>query len=149
MTARDALDAVNAAWKVGRLETKGNRMTRNRRSAKAAGTRMESLVASALAHHLDDDRIERRTRAGAKDRGDVGGVRIHDRRLVIEVKDCARLDLPGWTREAHAEAGNDDALAGVVVHKRRGTTDPLAQWVSMTLADLIALIGGHRPESVQ
>ena len=109
-------------------------MTRNRRSAKAAGTRMESLVASALAHHLDDDRIERRTRAGAKDRGDVGGVRIHDRRLVIEVKDCARLDLPGWTREAHAEAGNDDALA---------------QWVSMTLADLIALIGGHRPESVQ
>ena len=124
-------------------------MTRNRRSAKAAGTRTESLVASALAHHLDDDRIERRTRAGAKDRGDVGGVRIHDRRLVIEVKDCARLDLPGWTPEAHAEAGHGDALAGVVVHKRRGTTDPLAQWVSMTLADLIALIGGHRPESVQ
>lgn len=119
-------------------------MTRNRASAKAAGARFERSIADGLAKALDDDRIDRRVKTGAKDRGDIGGVRIHGQRLVLELKDCARLDLPGWTREAQLEAGNDDALAGVVVSKRRGTTDPLEQWVHMTVADLVALISGER-----
>lgn len=121
-------------------------MTRSRRSAKAAGTRFEGLIAAALRYALDDDRIERRARFGAKDRGDIGGVRAHGQRVVIECKDAARLDLPGWTREAHIEAGNDDALVGVVVHKRRGVGDPLQQWVSMTLADFVALLTGQGVE---
>jgi hypothetical protein len=122
-------------------------MPRSRATAKKAGTAFESLVAAYLRAHVDD-RIERRARTGAKDRGDISGVRTaHGHRLVVECKDVARTDLPGWVREAELEAGNDDALVGVVVAKRRGTTDPGAQWVHCTLADLVALIKGERPLS--
>jgi hypothetical protein len=121
-------------------------MPRSRRSAKTAGTRFETSIVSALAAALDDDRIERRTRNGAKDRGDISGVRLHSRRVVIECKDCATLSLPAWTREAHIEAGNDDALVGVVISKRRGTADPMQQWVHMTVADLAAILTGQRAD---
>ena len=119
-------------------------MTRNRASAKSAGTRTERAVADYLAATLEDDRIDRRVKTGAKDRGDISGVRVHGQRLVIEVKDRARVDLPGWTNEAHTEAGNDDALVGVVIAKRIGTTDPGKWWVHMTVDDLAALITGER-----
>jgi hypothetical protein len=120
---------------------------RNRASAKKAGTAFESLVAAYLAATVDD-RIERRARTGAKDRGDISGLRgLFGKRIVVECKDVARADLPGWVREAALEAGNDDAIAGVVVAKRRGTTDPADQWVHMTLADLVALLTGERPLS--
>lgn len=119
---------------------------RTRRSARTAGTRFERTIADALAAALDDDRIDRRARTGAKDRGDIAGLRLHGQRVVVEVKDCATLRLPEWTAEARTEAGNDDALVGVVVHKRRGVSDPLAQWVSMTLADLVAILSGRAVE---
>lgn len=118
-------------------------MTRSRRSAKNAGTAFETAIARHLAQALDDDRVERRTRNGTKDRGDISGLRIHGQRLVAECKNCARQDLPGWTAEAHLEAGNDDALAGIVIHKRHGTTDPSRQWVTMTVADFVALLTGR------
>jgi hypothetical protein len=119
-------------------------VTRNRSSAKAAGTRFERSIADYLAENLDD-RIDRKVRTGAADRGDIGGVRIGSQRLAVECKDCSRMDLPSWTREAAAEAHNDGALLGVVISKRRGTTDPGAQWVHMTLDDLIALIKASTP----
>lgn len=119
-------------------------MTRSRASAKAAGSRTERVVADYLAAALDDDRIDRRVKMGSKDRGDIGGLRVHGQRLVAEVKDVAKTDLPGWTNEAHAEAGNDDALVGVVIAKRRGTTDPGRFWVHCTVDDLLALITGQR-----
>lgn len=121
-------------------------MTRTRASAKAAGSRFERTIADYLATILTDDRIDRRVKTGAKDRGDIAGIRIHGQRVVIEAKDCARTDLAGWVTEAHIEAGNDDALVGVVVHKRRGTSSPGAQYVTCTLADLVALLTGERPE---
>lgn len=120
-------------------------MSRTRKSAKAAGTRFERSVADWLAKVLDDDRIDRRARTGAKDRGDITGIRAHGRRVVLELKDVSRTDLSGWVREAHIEAGNDDALVGLVVHKRRGTANPGEQYVTCTLADLVALLTGHRP----
>ncbi|WP_243410769.1 hypothetical protein [Mycobacterium kansasii] len=95
---------------------------------------------------MADDRVERRARNGSRDRGDISGVRLHGQRVVLEVKDCARLDLPGWIREAQFEAGNDDALVGLVVHKRRGVSDPMAQWVTCTVADLVAILTGQRTE---
>jgi hypothetical protein len=121
-------------------------VTRNRRSAKQAGARTERAVADYLARVLNDDRVDRRVKTGAKDRGDVGGVRVHGQRLVIEAKDCAKTDIPGWIREAHQEAGNDDALCGVVVSKRRGTTDPGSFYVHMELRDLVALLTGQPQE---
>ena len=119
-------------------------MTRNRQSAKAAGSAAERAVADYLARQLDDDTIDRRVKSGAKDRGDIGGVRVHGQRMVIEVKNCAKTSLSAWVAEAHTEAGNDDALVGAVVHKRVGTTDPGRWYVAMTVDDLLALMTGQR-----
>lgn len=121
-------------------------MTRSRASARKAGTTFERSIADGLAQALGDDRIDRRVKTGSKDRGDIGGVRVHGQRLVVECKDVAKQALPQWTREAQLEAGNDDALVGVVVAKRRGTTNPLDQWVHMTVRDLVALITGQRQD---
>ena len=51
-----------------------------------------------------------------------------------------------WLKEAEVERGNDDALMGCVVAKRKGTTDPAEQIVLMTVRDLVALLTAHRPE---
>lgn len=116
-------------------------MPRNRASAKKAGAQFEIRVSNYLAEHLDD-RITRRTLSGAKDRGDIANVRdSHNRRICIETKDYGgKLNLPQWTKEAHQEAENDDAHVGIVIAKRRGTTDPADQWVAMTVNDLIQLL---------
>lgn len=119
-------------------------MSRSRASAKAAGSRFERQVADYLKGTLDDDRIDRRVKTGAKDRGDIAGVRIHGQRIVIECKDTARIALGTWINEAEVERGNDDALAGVVAHKRHGKGEPADQLVTMTLRDFAALIGGSR-----
>jgi hypothetical protein len=125
---------------------------RTRSGAKAAGTAFETVVARYLAFALGDDRIERRARSGGKDRGDISGVRRssgqgfgRSTRVVVECKNTSRIQLAGWIAEASLEAGNDDALVGVVVHKRHGNAKPADQWVSMTLADLVALLSGERP----
>ena len=122
-------------------------MTRSRASAKAAGTRFESSIATYLAEHVDD-RIERRARNGALDRGDFSGIRAPGGgRIVLEAKDYGGRLLPGpWIGEAEIERGNDDALVGAVVAKRRGITDPGAQFVLMTVRYIVALIVVHRPD---
>lgn len=122
-------------------------MTRSRASARKAGPTFERSIADYLAEQLEDDRIDRRPKTGAKDRGDIGGVRtLSGGRVVIECKDVTRTDLAGWVTESHIEAGNDDALVGVVVHKRARKAHPGDQYVTHTVDDLIALISGHRPE---
>lgn len=122
-------------------------MTRNRASAKKAGSAFEKQVADYLAEHVDD-RIERRARNGVKDRGDISGLRgLFGIRIVVEAKNIARINLAGWAAEAEIERGNDDAKVGLVVHKRHGVGDPGQQWVTCTLADLVALLTGERPLS--
>lgn len=122
-------------------------MARSRSSAKAAGTRHETSIVTYLAEHLDDDRIERRSKNGAKDRGDVTGVKHLGQRVVIEAKDYSgQVKVGPWLNEAELERGNDDAGVCLVVAKRRGTTKPGEQVVLMTLADLVSLMTGSRPE---
>ena len=117
---------------------------RSRASAKQAGARQERLIADYLAAHVDD-RIDRRVKTGGKDKGDIAGLRVHGQRVVVEVKNTARIDLAGWAREAEQERINDEALAGLVMHKRHGEGAAGKQWVTCTLDDLISLITGHRP----
>lgn len=119
-------------------------MARSNRSAREAGTRFERSIADCLAEHVDDH-IDRRPKTGNKDKGDVGGLRHMGGRIVVECKDVSRTDLGGWVREADVERGNDDAIAGLVVHKRRGHADPLDQYVTATVRDLVAIVTGSRP----
>jgi hypothetical protein len=91
----------------------------------------------------------RGTRNGAKDRADVSGLRHMTGRVVVEVKDYGgKLNVGPWLTEAEIERGNDDAVAGLVVAKRRGTTNPADQIVLLTLGDLVALLTGQRPPEV-
>ena len=120
-------------------------MTRNRASAKKAGTTFERQVADYLAQHVDD-RIDRRAKTGSKDRGDITGLRHLGERIVIECKNTTRLNLAGWMNQAETERGNDDALAGLIIHKRHGNNQPGDQWVTTTLRELTALLNGYREE---
>lgn len=118
-------------------------MSRTRASAKKAGSSFERMVADYLARHVDS-RIDRRVKRGTKDRGDIGGVRMGGQRLVLECKNTAKINLAGWAAEVETERGNDDALAGAIVHKRHGNAKPEDQWVTLTLGELAALITGDR-----
>jgi hypothetical protein len=107
-----------------------------------------------LRERLGDDRIERRAKSGAKDRGDIAGVRTAlGERVVIECKDVARMDLSGWVNEADIERGNDDAAVSMVAHKRRGygPAQMGGTYVTMTLDDVAALLAGtnHTDRSEQ
>jgi hypothetical protein len=97
----------------------------------------------ALVTGLQDDRIERRALSGARDRGDIAGVRVRRHRIVLECKNEAtgkEFSFPDWIKQAQEEAANDGAIAGLVVHKRAKTTDATRQWVTCTVAELIAII---------
>ena len=120
-------------------------MPRNRASAKQAGAKFERLVADGLAVALEDTRIDRRVTAGAKDKGDIANVRHGDHKIVIEVKDRGgQFFAAEWVAEAEAERINDEALAGIVIAKRRGVTDPMKQWCLMEVSELVALLRGDR-----
>lgn len=118
---------------------------RSPKSAKAAGSSFEKLIADVLAEHLDD-RIERRTKNGSKDRGDVSGLRFMGQRVVVECKNVSSgLSLSEWAKEAETERLNDDAGVWLIAHKRFGKGDPLDQWVSLTMRELVSLLTGVRP----
>lgn len=123
-------------------------MSRTRRSAKQAGSRFERQIADHLATHVDD-RIDRRVTTGSKDRGDIAGLRYRGERIVIECKNTSRTNLAGWITEAHTAAGNDDALIGVIAHKRHGRAYAGDQWITMTLDDLITLLTLTKPKDGQ
>ena len=115
-------------------------MTRSRQSAKTAGTRFERQIADHLNARLPG-RIDRQPRAGAKDKGDIAGVTTPDGRpIAIECKNVTRTQLANWVHEAHTEADNLGAAAGIIIHKRHGRSAPDAQWVTMTVADLTAIL---------
>ena len=86
------------------------------------------------------DYIDRRVRTGTKDCGDLASVRVGGHRLVVEIKNVAKLNLAGWVAEAQAEAFNDGALCGIVVAKRKGKADPKDQYVILTQGDFIKLL---------
>jgi hypothetical protein len=127
-------------------------MVRNRASAKKAGTSFETLVAEYLAMKLCDIRIERRAKSGAKDRGDIAGVKtVAGGHVVVECKNTARDGLPQWIKEAEIERRNDDevtgaTVAGVVAHKKHGSGKPSEQYVTMSLETFVTLLQGGAPD---
>lgn len=123
-------------------------MTRNRKSAKSAGAKFEKAVADYLALKLNDDRIERRVKHGKNDTGDIAGVRLHGKRVVVECKNRRPRNEVGAVREAEVERGNDDAEFAVAVLKVDGvgmTPQRMGeQLVCMSLETFAAICaGGH------
>jgi len=84
---------------------------------------------------------------GAKDVGDICNLEtFNELPVAVECKDFGgRLEAGPWLTEAETERGHLGAVAGVVIAKRRGTTDPGAQIVLMTTRDLVAILTGTRP----
>lgn len=108
-------------------------------SAKAKGRTAENAVV----HYLRANGVphaERRRQTGSKDQGDITGWPG----VCVEVKNTARLDLPGWLRELDAEMANAHADTGFVIAKPAGKTDP-ADWYCIlrpaVLLDLMRAAG--------
>ena len=114
--------------------------------SKDKGTSFESQVVQYMRNRLGDDRIERRTLSGCNDRGDVSGIYIHGKPVVIECKNHRQMRLAEWMDEAEAERGNADAEFAFVAHKRKGCGEKSMgrTYVTTDLETLCALIAGNR-----
>ena len=80
-----------------------------------------------------------RVPAGATD--DVGDLLLPaDVSCTVDCKNHGRLDLAGWVDRAGAQAANANRVAGFVVAKRRGTTDPSRSYVVTDLSMFSAFV---------
>ena len=79
---------------------------------------------------------------GSGDRGDF--ILPGESRFVLEAKNVKIMALPQWLREAKKEADNAGAIAGAVVHKRKGVTAPGSQYLTMTLGDFLMVVNRER-----
>lgn len=122
-------------------------MARSRNSAKQAGARFERNIADWLKQNVSKY-IDRKVRTGALDTGDLVNLETPDgQKITAELKDYGgRLEAGTWIKEAETERVNDEAIAGIVVAKRKGTTDPGDQYVITTLRDFTAILTGVRPQ---
>ena len=121
-------------------------MSRSRKSAKQAGATFEREIANSLSEHVSEF-IDRKVRTGAKDQGDVANLRsAHDLKVTVEAKNYGgRFEVGAWLKEAEEERQNAGDDLGIVIAKRRGTTDPLDQVCFMDVRTLIGLVTGDRP----
>lgn len=105
------------------------------------GASFEKQVADYLKRKTGLD-IDRRVKHGAKDTGDISGVFLGGRRVVIECKNQQQMKLAAWTDEAKREAVNDNAGFYFVVHKRKGkgVENMGATYVTTTLEQLAKLM---------
>lgn len=109
--------------------------------SKQKGTQYESLIRDYLKEHWNPD-IERMPLSGGKDRGDIAGFRVGEGRHLIawELKNRTQMSLSEWIREAQEEAENYGAVAGIVVHKRKGKGLAGDQYVTLTLDDFLNVV---------
>lgn len=110
------------------------------------GTKFETQVVDYLARVLGDDRIEKRRGEGQNDRGDITGVLLRGKRVVLECKNHKSMKLSEWVDETECERGNDDAEFAFVVHHRKGCGEAKMgeTYVTCTLENLAAVIAGAR-----
>lgn len=80
--------------------------------------------------------IERRIAGMADDRGDLTGWPG----VVVEAKNCARIELAAWVDQLEDEITEAEADTGAVIVKRRGTTDVGQHYAVMTVARWEALM---------
>ena len=90
-------------------------------SAKAKGSNAERAVVAWLKQWFPY--VDRRLAGATLDKGDVSGIPG----VTIEIKNQATMKLSEWVKELETEMSNDGAWTGVVIHKKKGTTD-VGQW---------------------
>ena len=105
-------------------------------TSRRKGSRAEVAVVHALRRAGWDADTSRNVLEGRRTGDDI----VWDGPASIEVKDVTKLDLSGWLRQAHENAGD---RVGVVWHKKRGTAQAEGWYVTMTGADFLRLIGGE------
>ena len=66
---------------------------------------------------------DRRLAGATLDKGDVSGIPG----VTIEIKNHATMKLAEWLGELQVEMENDGAWTGVVIHKKKGKSNP-AEW---------------------
>ncbi|GAA6121921.1 hypothetical protein BPY_00290 [Bifidobacterium psychraerophilum] len=125
-------------------------MSRNRKSAKTAGTRFETAVRDYLAWALQDERIMRPRLHGSKDMGDIANVCFMGQKVCIECKNTAAKAYKQHLREAMVEAGNLDAPFYFVVQKVPGigirSIDSIGQQLAYTTPEVISLMRREAPQ---
>lgn len=107
--------------------------------SKQRGTAFETLIKTYLQEQWSPD-IDRLPLSGAFDRGDIGNFRVGGHLVALELKNHSRLDLGTWIAEAQKEATHYGALAGAVIHKRRGKGQAGDQYVTLVLRDLLDVL---------
>lgn len=112
---------------------------------KDKGTAFETAVARYLRDAMGDERIERRALHGARDMGDLFGLRAHGHEGIVECKAHKEVGpalLASWRDQTLIERGNADAdfaVLAVKVHRA-----PIAECrAHVTLRDLFRVAGGH------
>lgn len=114
---------------------------------KDKGTRFETAVLDYLRARIGDPEgmIHREALHGNADEGDIKGLYIHTKRLVLECKDCNKFALSTWLGQAQDEAANAEADYGMVVFHRpgRGGKRMRDQYVLMDLDTLARLAGAE------
>jgi hypothetical protein len=101
--------------------------------AKAKGSGAERAVVAWLKQWYPY--ADRRLAGATLDKGDVSGIPG----VTIEIKNQATMKLSEWLKELAVEMKNDGAWTGVVIHKKKGTTDvnewyatmPASVWVEL------------------
>jgi hypothetical protein len=85
---------------------------------------------------------------GIHDKGDIGN--IDD--VVIEVKNAAIYDIPGWMRETAKEKSNAKAETAAMVMKPKGVGETRIGewWAILTLEDYVSLLikAGYGPHEM-
>jgi hypothetical protein len=112
-------------------------------AARQKGTAFETSLLPLLREWYPE--AERRPLQGEKDKGDyhLPG----EARYALQAKNQKTMVLSSWVDDAAEQALNLDPsghAVGVVVHKRRGVTDPYEQYVTMKFGDFLWLVNRER-----
>ena len=117
---------------------------------KQKGTAFETRVLDYLRERIGDPEgmIHREALHGNADEGDIKGLYIGLKSLVLECKNHNRFDLATWIGQAHDEKANAGADYGMVVFHRpgKGGKQMGDQYVLMDLDTLARLAGAQDEE---
>jgi Holliday junction resolvase len=103
---------------------------------KQKGDRAERAIVEWL-HSLGFTKAHR-IRAGSPE--DIGDIELGVPGVVLEVKDRGKLDLPAWIRKLGLQKANKDATLGVIVVKKRGSSDPFEWSFVMDAASFVNVL---------